>query len=41
MRNDVQVLTAGQAADWAKFCPGVQPGQPLATKLNPKLAAPT
>eukprot|EP01051_Picozoa_sp_SAG22_P008727 SAG22_NODE_684_length_7918_cov_6.380356_5_plen_138_part_00 len=28
---------AGCRKDWARFCPGVRPGQPLASKLNPEL----
>ena len=30
-------LTRGQRNDWATFAPGVQPGDLVATKLNPLL----
>ena len=42
MRDDIDLASApkGIANDWAKFCPGVQPGEPIATRRNPLLEAP-
>ena len=42
MRDDIDLASApkGIANDWAKFCPGVQPGEPIATRRNPVLDSP-
>lgn len=37
---DVETMPSGQKKDWAKFAPGVSPGELVATRFNPVLAMP-
>ena len=34
---DVSTVTPGISNDWKKFAPGIAPGEPVATRLNPLL----
>jgi|EP01047_Picozoa_sp_COSAG01_P029424 hypothetical protein len=40
MRDDI-ALEGRRAHDFAKFAPEVAPGQPIATRLNPRLGQPS